>query len=95
VYDELVKTINSNKKKLEILLDDRKPKPIDLDVIQSICLYHTIEVCENKYKSILPISDMYDIIDIYIKSSSDDKKLFLKSHYTKMEKINKSKTSTK
>ena len=36
VYDELVKTINSNKKKLEILLDNKKPKPIDLDVIQSI-----------------------------------------------------------
>lgn len=87
VCDELVKTISSNKKKLEILLDNKKPKPIDLDVIQSICLYHTIEVCENKYNSILPISDMYDIIDIYIKSSSDDKKAFLKSHYTKMEKI--------
>lgn len=87
VYNELVKTINSNKKKLEILLDNKKPKPIDLDVTQSICLYYTIEVCENKYKSILPISDMYDILDIYIKSSSDDKKAFLKSHYTKMEKI--------
>jgi hypothetical protein len=87
VYDELVKTINQNKKKLEILLDNKKPKPIDLDVIQSICLYHTIEVCENKYKSILPISDMYDILNIYIKSSSDDKKAFLKSHYAKMEKI--------
>jgi hypothetical protein len=87
VCDELVKTINSNKKKLEILLDNKKPKPIELDVIQSICLYHTVEVCENKYKSILPISDMYDIIDIYIKSSTDDKKAFLKSHYSKMEKI--------
>lgn len=87
VYDELVKTIDLNKKKLEILLDNKKPKSIDLDVIQSICLYHTVEVCENKYKSILPISDMYDIIDIYIKSSSDDKKAFLKSHYLKMEKI--------
>lgn len=84
VYDELVKTINSNKKKLEILLDNKKP--IDLDVIQSICLYHTVEICENKYKSILPIADMYDIIDLYIKSSLDDKKAFLKSHYLKMEK---------
>ena len=87
VCDKLVKKINSNKKKLEILLDYKQPKPINLNVMQSICLYYTIEVCENKYKSILPISDMYDIMDIYIKSSSDDKKEFLKSHYLKMEKI--------
>ena len=87
VYDELINTINLNKNKLKILLDNKNPKPINLDIIQSICLYHTIEICESKYKSILPIADMYDIIDLYNKSSSNDKKIFLKNHYLKMEKI--------
>jgi hypothetical protein len=86
VYKELAKKIESNKSKLKILIDNN-PKPITLDVIESICLYHTLEVCENKFKSILPITDMYDIINLYTKSSPDEKEKYLKSHYLKLKQI--------
>jgi hypothetical protein len=86
VYNELISKINSNKNKIKKLLYNSEA--IQLDIIESICLYHTIEVCENKYKSILPITDMYDIIDIYLKSTHKEKQKYLKSHYTKTDIIN-------
>lgn len=87
IYEFLIEKINNNKKKIDLLLNNKDPLQIQLDTIESICLYHTLEVCENKYKSILPISDMYDVINLYTKSSLDEKDAYLKSHYIKMERI--------
>lgn len=86
-YDELNKNIEKNKKSLSKLLKNGKDINYDINVIESICLYHTLEVCENKFNSILPIADMYDIINIYLKSSNDDKEEYKKTHYEKMGKI--------
>lgn len=87
IYDELKNNIEKNKNTLNKLLKDGIDINHDVNVIESICLYHTLEVCENKFKSILPIADMYDIIDIYLKSSNDYKEEYKKYHYDKLGKI--------
>lgn len=89
IYNELKNNIEKNIKTLNKLLFDGKDINNDINVIESICLYHTLEVCENKFRSILPIADMYDIIDIYLKSSKEYKEEYLLSHYKKIEQIKK------
>ena len=87
IYNELINKIEKNKNELKKLLDNKNPQIINFGVIESICLYHTLEVCENKYKSLLPIADMYDIIDLYLKCSNENKEEYLLSHYKKIERI--------
>lgn len=87
ICNELINKIEKNKNKLKKLLDNKNPQIINFGVMESICLYHTLEVCENKYKSLLPIADMYDIIDLYLKCSNENKEEYLLSHYKKIELI--------
>ena len=87
IYNELKNKIEINKNELKKLLDNKNPQIINFGVMESICLYHTLEVCENKFKSLLPIADMYDIIDLYLKCSNENKQEYLLSHYKKIEQI--------
>ena len=86
-YDELIKLIKDNRLKISDFLNGKNHDEIELDDIHSLCLYHMIEICESRYRCILPITDMYDIIDLYIKSSEDEHNEYRKSHYEKLQYV--------
>lgn len=55
--------------------------------MESIIFYHLMEVSDQGKYTILPITDLYDIIDVYKKISKDDKKKYLRDHYEKIDEI--------
>jgi hypothetical protein len=85
--DELLNYIDIVKKKLNKTL--KKKESLNLDSIESVCLFYMMQICEQKKKSMLPITDMYDIINIYKKSKSNEKDDYLMSHYEKITHIKK------
>lgn len=86
---KVIETVNANKIILKNLVCSEMPINIeDMDVIRSICLFHTMEVRDHKFKSILPISDLFDIINIFMKSNETQQNDYIASHYLKAEKIN-------
>ena len=58
-----------------------------LKVLDTIILYHLMQISEQGKFSGLPISDLYDIIDLYIKIKPDKKELYLQTHYNKINII--------
>jgi len=84
---ELFEHIKSVRAKLTDTL--KKNKSINLNPIESICLYYMMCICEEKQYARLPISDMYDIINIYKKIKIGEREEYLKSHYDKTEYIKK------
>lgn len=85
-YSEyLKKEINNTRKKLSKFL--RKGSNIKLKVLDSIIMYHLMQLSDQGKFADLPISDLYDIIDLYKKAKPDDKDIYLKSHYNKINLI--------
>jgi competence CoiA-like predicted nuclease len=58
------------------------------DSLECICLYHIMDIIENGKYTSFPISDLYDIIDIYTKQTSDEKEKYMIGHYDKITHIN-------
>jgi len=87
---KLLQLIEINKQKLEMLLfENSRLKQVKFDVLEGICLFHMIEVSQRGQKGAMPIADMYDIIDLHVKSSDEEISLYTKYHYEKMNKTNK------
>ena len=81
----LKKQINKTRKKLSKFL--RKGSNIKLKVLDSIIMYHLMQLSDQGNFGDLPISDLYDIIDLYKKANPDDKDIYLQSHYNKISLI--------
>jgi hypothetical protein len=62
-------------------------KTLNFKMMECICLYYMMEISDKGKFSSLPISDMYDIINIYRKDDKKDKNLYLNLHYEKTIKI--------
>jgi predicted GIY-YIG superfamily endonuclease len=60
---------------------------IELTPLTTITLYHLIDIYENNRYTTFPISDLYDIIDIFKRSSQDDKDSYKMIHYHKLRII--------
>lgn len=86
IGEKIRDTIVSNKNKIKELRYEMKP--LTLNVIESICCYYAMEVRERKYKGILPISDLYDIMDLFINSNDNDQVKYIHGHYIKAGKMN-------
>jgi hypothetical protein len=85
-YSEyLEKEINSIRKKLSKFL--RKGNNMKFKVLESIIMYHLMQLSDQGKFADLPISDLYDIIDLYKKAKPDEKDLYLQSHYNKINLI--------
>ena len=50
-------------------------------------MYHLMQLSDQGNFGDLPISDLYDIIDLYKKANPDDKDIYLQSHYNKISLI--------
>lgn len=81
----LEKQINKTRKKLSKFL--RKGTNIKLKVLDSLIMYHLMQLSDQGKFGVLPISDLYDIIDLYKKAKPNDKDIYLQSHYNKINLI--------
>lgn len=81
----LEKHINKIKKKLIKFVN--KGSNIKLKVLDSIIMYHLMQLSDQGNFGDLPISDLYDIIDLYKKANPDCKDIYLQSHYNKINLI--------
>ena len=77
-YKELMKHYESIKNKIKKI---NTSNLVELNYMESILLFHLIEIERNKKYSQMPITDLYDIIDLYKNSSDTDKNKYLDSHY--------------
>ena len=82
------------KKKINLIIKKikkyiKKDKNIELKVIDSIIMHHLMQLSDQGKFSDLPVSDLYDIIDLYKKAKPDEKDLYLQSHYNKINMIYK------
>lgn len=82
----LLDSVNKIKKKIKKYIDTENT--IELSYFDIITLYHLIEITDNKQFTKMPISDMYDIVDMKYKKNKQEKELYQKSHYKKLEMIN-------
>lgn len=89
IYDELMNHITIVRKQLASLIreDNKKGTLLDLKVMDSLVLLHLMEISQKTYMSMLPITDMYDIINLYIKSNPDEKECYLQNHYDRLNKM--------
>lgn len=83
--DFLHKTIDSCIGKVSASL--KLDKIIKFTYMESIILYHLIEISENRKYSALPIVDVYDIIDMHHKLNSEN--LYEAEHYKKLKYVQK------
>ena len=83
--NELEIKIDKIKHKLQKII--KKKKNVKLKVLDTIILYHLMQISEQGKFSGLPISDLYDIIDLYNKIKPDKKELYLQTHYNKINII--------
>ena len=83
--DELEKKINKITHKLQKFI--KKQKNVKLKILDTIILYHLMQISEQGKFSGLPISDLYDVIDLYNKIKPDEKELYLQTHYNKINII--------
>lgn len=81
----LEKRINKIRTNLSKFL--RKGNNMELKVLDSIIMYHLMQLSDQGKFGDLPISDLYDIIDLYKKAKPDEKDIYLKSHYNKINLI--------
>jgi len=84
-YEYITKLINKIRQKINEYRD--RHVPIKLDLIESICLHYMMETCDQGQFSALPVSDMYDIVDIYIKTTGKNLQLNITDHYDKIAKV--------
>ena len=73
--------------KLKIKTSLSKPEVIELDILETICLYYMLEITIKRQYGDFPISDMYDIVDLYNKSSLDKQDSYKLTHYYKINKM--------
>ena len=88
-YNKLIKIIDCIRAKISDLIN--KNKNIELNnALESICFYFMMCMCD-KFKncSLLPISDMYDIINIYNTEKSESSDEYIKEHYNKIIHVKK------
>jgi hypothetical protein len=85
--DFLKKRTTKTIKKLDKFIN--KGKKLDMNIMNTIILYHLMEVSRERQYCRLPISDLYDIFDLYKKLKPDEKELYLQSHYGKIDLISK------
>ena len=83
--DKLKKKINKITHKLQKFI--KKQKNMKLKILDTIILYHLMQISDQGKFSGLPISDLYDIIDLYNKIKPDEKELYLQTHYNKINII--------
>lgn len=83
-FDEIWETHKNIINKIKHSLENKKDIKLGYDEV--LVLYHLIEIKEQRQFTKLPINDLYDIIDY--KNNTEDKSIYITSHYKKMGKIN-------
>jgi len=86
VYKKLVWTIEKNKEKIGTMLNNNKK--LKLNIIQTICLYYMIGMCDkDQYNKITNCWYVLYNRYIYIISSENNKSEYKKTYYDKIEII--------
>jgi len=86
-FDDIIRYIEQIKTKLNAYMN--RTKKLEFDPIESVVLHYMVETCDHGKFSALPVSDMYDIVDIYKKTASDAKKydMNIADHHNKVVKV--------
>lgn len=91
IHDNIKKIDTFFEKKIYNESKINRCKSLKFNIIESICLYHTIEI-ETKtkaYKSLLPVTDLYDIINLFNSKTLDEKAKYESDHYEQLSIIEK------
>lgn len=89
-FDTILGCVNKIRGKLNAYMKNKEKLVFDTP-IESICLHYMMETCDKGKYSALPVSDMYDIVDVYKKTESDTEKFKtnISDHHDKIKKVDR------
>jgi len=87
-FTKICKIIDNIKIFIQKFLDG-KGDLNDFGYLDCVVLYHLIEITKNKTRADLPISELYDIIDIIYKLDKNENEIYTNNHYEKINLIHK------